>query len=95
MKNVTEEIKNAIKQNELWAISIFFDILEKLENRKIAVSYWDGEENWAIIISDKKPVGYLWKRYPVLFYPKGISQSSKDCNIYVSIFEFDCCRRFK
>lgn len=66
MKNITKEIKDAINQNILWSINIFFDFIEKFRKEDIEVSYWDGEENWATLIIDKKPIGYLWKKYPVL-----------------------------
>ncbi len=71
MKNITQEIKNAINQNVLWSIGMFFDFIENLRNEKIEVSYWEGEENWATLIIDEKPIGYLWKKYPVLFIQKG------------------------
>ena len=66
MKNITQEIKDAISQNIVWSINIFFDFIENFRKEDIEVSYWDGEENWATLIIDKKPIGYLWKKYPVL-----------------------------
>lgn len=67
MENITQKIKSAINQNILWSPSIFFEFIESLKKKKIEVSYWEEEENWATLIIDKKPIGYLWKRYPVLF----------------------------
>jgi len=66
MRNITKEIKDAISQNILWSINMFFDFIEKFRKEDIEVSYWDGEENWATLIVDKKTIGYLWKKYPVL-----------------------------
>lgn len=66
MKNITQEIKDAISQNIVWSINIFFDFIENFRKEDIEVSYWDGEENWVTLIIDKKPIGYLWKKYPVL-----------------------------
>lgn len=66
MKNITKEIKNAINQNVLWSLSVFFDFIENLNNEKISISFWEGEENWATLIVDEKPVGFLWRKYPVL-----------------------------
>lgn len=67
MKDITQDIKSAINRNILWSVRIFFDFIEKLRVEKVEVSYWDGEENWATLIVDSSPVGYLWKKYPVLF----------------------------
>jgi hypothetical protein len=67
MENITTKIKDAISQNILWSINVFFDFIEKIRCEDIEVSYWDGEENWATLIIDKKPIGYLWKKYPLLF----------------------------
>lgn len=67
MENITKKIKDAISQNILWSINVFFDFIEKIRNEDIEVSHWDGEENWATLIIDKKTIGYLWKKYPVLF----------------------------
>ena len=67
LKNITQEFKKAINQDVLWSINMFIDFISKLRNEKIEVSYWEGEENWATLIVDKRPIGYLWKKYPVLF----------------------------
>lgn len=66
MTDITEKIKAAVNQNILWAVSIFFEFIGKLKNRNINISYWEGEENWATLIVEEKPIGYLWKKYPVL-----------------------------
>lgn len=66
MNDITEKIKSAINQNVLWSISIFYDIIEQLTDKNLQLSYWEGEENWATIIIKEKPVGYLWKKYPLL-----------------------------
>src|SRR5690606_21030035 len=56
--------------------------------RKVKVSYWENEENWATLICDEKVVGYLWKKYPVLFLQSGyfdkISSTVKNCK-YLSL----------
>jgi hypothetical protein len=70
MKNVTQDIKNAINQNVLWSISLFFDFIKVIRNNKIDISYWENEENWATLIIDQNPIGYLWKKYPLLFLKK-------------------------
>lgn len=67
MKDITQDILNAAKKNVLWSIDLFFHFLEEISKTHIDVSYWKDEENWATIIIDKKPIGYLWKKYPVLF----------------------------
>lgn len=38
-----------------------------LREHKFKISYWENEENWATIIVNGEPIGYLWKKYPVLF----------------------------
>lgn len=66
MEDITEKIKSAIIQNVLWALSIFYDFIEQFGSKNIQVSYWEGEENWATLCIAEKPVGYLWKKYPLL-----------------------------
>jgi hypothetical protein len=70
MVNITQDIKNAIYQDILWSISLFFDFVEVSKNNKVEVSYWENEENWATLIIGQNPIGYLWKKYPLLFLRK-------------------------
>lgn len=65
MKDITKKIKSAISQNVLWALNMFYDFIEQLRAYNIQVSYWEGEENWATLIIAEKPIGYLWKKYPL------------------------------
>jgi len=67
MRDITQEIREAIDQNTRWSIEIFFDLIERLKRENVGVSYWNGEENWATLAIDRKSIGYLWKKYPVLF----------------------------
>lgn len=67
MKNITQDIKKAINQNVLWSINTFYDFIETIRNKGFEVSFWDGEENWAILIVAKTNIGYLWEKYPLLF----------------------------
>lgn len=67
MRDITQEIRNAIDQNIPWSIDVFFDTIERLGREHVEISYWDGEENWATLAIDKRPIGYLWKKYPFLF----------------------------
>lgn len=67
MKDVTKDIKNAISQDVLWRTSIFFEYTQLLRKNEFEISYWEGEENWATISISNSPVGYLWRKYPVLF----------------------------
>jgi len=92
MKNITQEIKNAINQNILWSVKIFFDFIEKLRVEEIEVSYWEGEENWATLGVENIPIGYLWKKYPLMFIQSNYLNTFKDImetNAYLSVVVVD------
>lgn len=73
MKNLTEIFKKVIESNVNWQFSLFYYVLDILKNNKIEVSFWEGEENWASILMDKKVVGYIWKIYPLIILEHEIS----------------------
>jgi len=77
MKDITEYLLAAVNKDVLWSVSCFYEIVEQFTENNYTVSYWEGEENWAVIISEGIIVGYLWYKYPMLFvlktYKDGIS----------------------
>jgi len=78
MKNITEIIKNAISSNVIWNVSIFYLVIETLNNNGNNLSYWEEEENWASIVNSNKVVGYIWKKYPLIVLEKGITNLIKE-----------------
>ncbi|MBB6126347.1 hypothetical protein [Mucilaginibacter lappiensis] len=66
MKNITIKIKKAIQTDVPWKIDQFYIFLEAVRVSNLKVSYWDNEENWATLLSEKITVGYLWRKYPLL-----------------------------
>lgn len=66
MKNITKKIKKAINQNVLWSVSMFFEFIENISSEEIKISFWEGEENWATLVLNGKPIGFLWQKYPLL-----------------------------
>lgn len=78
MKDITQQIKNAISQDVLWSIDIFFVVKEHLIKNGYEVSYWENEENWAIILIKNKTIAYLWKKYPLIFVNSQYSKTVRD-----------------
>jgi hypothetical protein len=76
MIDITPKIKAAISTNVLWSISLFFECIEQLQNT-FTVSHWQDEENWAGISSGEETVGYLWRKYPLLFIKEEYSTDIK------------------
>lgn len=66
MKDITNLVKSAIEQDVPWSIDLFFEVLQLIGANDYDVSFWEGEENWAILSSQENKVGYLWKKYPLL-----------------------------
>lgn len=78
MKDVTKIIRNAISKNQLWSISIFPEVIDELKKKNIDTSYWVGEENWATILINNRPIGYIWKKYPLVTIDKDNACSIKN-----------------
>lgn len=68
MIDLTENILNSIKLNKLWGINGFYICKEKLENHGYCISFWEDEESWATVLTEKNHeiVGYLWHKNPFL-----------------------------
>lgn len=74
--NISKIVKNSTEHNVLWSIGAFYDVLDLLSQKSnIESSFWDGEENWAILSINGKGGAYLWKKYPLIFVEKGYSLS--------------------
>ncbi|GAB4044458.1 hypothetical protein [Spirosoma litoris] len=67
MKDITQQVKSAIYQNSHWSISLFFNVIENMRRKGYEISYWENEENWAIVLVENKPIGYLWQKHPLFF----------------------------
>lgn len=48
----------------LWAVSEFHVYLDLLQSEVTIVSFSEGEEEWASILSNDKVVGYIWQKHP-------------------------------
>ena len=71
MRDITKTIKEAVYSNALWSVSMFYETLKELEKIKVKISYWENEENWAIIFDKYSKVkGYIWKKYPLIVLDK-------------------------
>lgn len=66
MKNITEIIKKVTSSNINWEYSIFYFIIDRLNESSYNISFWDNEENWASIIEEEKIIGYVWRKYPLI-----------------------------
>ena len=69
MQNITNIIKKAISKDDvLWSIYEFFYCLEHLGSKRYEVSYCeDDDEKVASISLSSKIIGYIWRRYPLIF----------------------------
>jgi len=67
LRDITNIILDAISKNVLWSISEFYTVIDKLKTNGYQISFWEGEENVACILSGDKTIGYLWKKYPLFF----------------------------
>lgn len=65
--NIKKEIIRATSHNILWPLSEFYEVLEILKQNGIGISYWEDEENWAGLIIEKQTIGYIWKKYSIMF----------------------------
>jgi len=67
MLDITKNILEAISKDVLWSIDLFFSFITELRVKGYEISYWPNENNWASISFEDSLVGYLWKKYPLLF----------------------------
>lgn len=68
MIDLTETIKKATAVEGLWSVQGFYSSLEHLQEFGIRHSHWTGEEDWATLFKDDLVIGYLWRRYPLVFF---------------------------
>lgn len=78
MKDITTILENVLDRDTDWQHSLFYSFTESLNNLDFDVSFWEGEENWATVIYNTQAVGYVWKKYPLIFLTKETSTSIKD-----------------
>lgn len=76
MKDITIDIKNAAAKDVPWSFNNFFDVLDLLKLSGFEISFCDeDDEKWAQINLNKQQVGYIWKRYPLIFISTGCADS--------------------
>ena len=68
MRNITENIENAIHKNIPWSVLVFSEFIGQIEvvEKNVEASFWEDEENWAIVMLKKEILMYVWKKYPHL-----------------------------
>ncbi len=74
MRNITNEIRNARSQNIMWSLNEFYIVIEKLLNYPFEVDIPDEQVNWSEIIRNHELIGYIWKKYPLIFITKEYSK---------------------
>jgi hypothetical protein len=84
MRNLTADIKKAISVDTLWCVDDFYQALEHLKNAGFQVCHWENEEQWASLSGNDRSVGYIWRRYPLLFITDDYADKIKK-----SLPEFD------
>jgi hypothetical protein len=65
MNDITNLIKASIAKDVLWAISLFFAVIDSLEDKGYEASFWP-EENCATLVLSDTIIGYIWKKYPFI-----------------------------
>lgn len=85
MRNISKCLKEVISRDVNWQFSIFYDVVEALENDGFDTSFWEGEENWALISYNDEGIGYIWKKYPLIILEKDkallIKKNLKNINV--------------
>ena len=79
MIDITNSIWQAQANAANWTNDRFFACMEALKASGFDPSYWEGEERWVTIAIDNNVIGYLWRRYPLVF----IAQQYSDIIIEV------------
>lgn len=59
MKDITAEVAMAMRKDTLWPVDGFFALLSFLTRSSFDVSFWEGEEEWAVLRRDGNVVGYI------------------------------------
>ncbi len=82
----------ALRQDVVWRISQFYEFKENVSYlNDYDVSFWEGEENWAVLSSGDDMISYVWHRYPLVFVIKGYRDQfpNDDFIVYVECDNFD------
>jgi len=66
-ENITKKLENLKQVNVPWQSNLFYKVSDWLNSCAIDVSYWEGEENWASLSINGSGIGFLWRKYPLIF----------------------------
>ncbi|NLR62518.1 hypothetical protein HGH93_30785 [Chitinophaga polysaccharea] len=77
MEDITDSIVKAIRQDVLWMQTLVY-VVEKLQNNGYTISFWENEENWAIMLRNDSVIGYMWKKYPLVFIKSPYNDAIKE-----------------
>lgn len=97
MKDLTNSFLTAIAQEVTWRVSHFYEFIENatqlIEN--LEVSFWEGDENWALLyrkneFNENETICYVWHKYPLIFVLTGFKEKLSNNNyiIYVECEDF-------
>jgi hypothetical protein len=89
MKNITDIIQKSIhSDNNTWSIFEFFQTLQILNSYFFSITPPEDSENWAVLGSQNKIVGYVWKKYPLLIILESYSFKIRESLNAFSFIEF-------
>lgn len=72
-------MNDVISADVSWTNNHFFVFTEKLKSKGLEISFWENEENWASIIRKDTTMGYIWRKYPLVFIVGGYEHLINEC----------------
>lgn len=67
MRNLTQQFREALPNALLWRNRDFYEVMAVIFSTEFSLIFWEGQDNWAVIRDGETEVGYIWKKYPVIF----------------------------
>jgi len=77
--NISNAIVSARAISDTWSVGLFFSCMDSIGRSGFAISFWEGEENWAGILSNDLVVGYMWRKSPLVLIDSAYSERIKSC----------------
>jgi hypothetical protein len=77
--NISKAIEGVRAISETWSAGLFFSCMDSIGRSGFAISFWEGEENWASISSNNLVVGYMWRKSPLVLIDSAYSERIKSC----------------
>ncbi|WP_295767220.1 hypothetical protein [uncultured Mucilaginibacter sp.] len=73
MRNITQQIYQAINTNVAWRVNELYLFIEMAEKENMIASFEDGVENWAAIGLSNANIGWVWCKSPLLLITSNVA----------------------